>query len=619
VILIDASASIGFQHDGRTGTDAAKAWAVEFLSQMQRGDRVAVFAVKGDIVPLIGTPTDDAAQARSALELMPQPRGTADWPAAIETAVRVLESAPNESEIVILSDAQRFGWADPAALGRWDRLAATGRRVPRIWMANVDPNRPANLPNAALLPIVANRALAAGGTEVQFRSAVRRTAPGLPVRVRLEVDGRAAGEIPVPPGSDTAEVSLVFARRFAPGSHLITLRLDPDALPGDDRQDFAIDVLPAIPVLIVDGETRSDARGFGSEFLRDALAPPRDPSPAFTVRIVRADEFIPASLDRDVAGPGTSPRVLVLANVGMLTDTQSAAVERFIVDGGGVLVAPGGRCEPREWNRAAQYWLPGWLVQPIGLETRATRPDTQTFQHPAVEMFRDELPGGLHLARFTQYWKLDPDPTSVLLGTLTSGDPFLLERTVGRGRVVMAAVPLDPSWGTNLIALPDFVRLTHELGYLLAASPSALNLAPGAALIFHPRDDEPAAPITIRLPDGMSVVVPVRAWPAVFDQVRNPGPYRLMTAGGRTTEFVVRPDPRESDLTPVSTADQAAVSQRLGGVEEVASPAGLQERRGRGPVAREVGGVLLIAALVLLAAGLWYTRRRLRARRANPC
>src|SRR5262249_54196385 len=116
VILIDASASMGLRHEGRTGSDAAKAWAAGFLSELRRGDRVAVFAVKGDVVPLIGTPTGEAAQARSALELMPQPRGTADWPAAIETAIRLLDSTEGDPEIVILSDAQRFGWADGGTL-----------------------------------------------------------------------------------------------------------------------------------------------------------------------------------------------------------------------------------------------------------------------------------------------------------------------------------------------------------------------------------------------------------------------------------------------------------------------------------------------------------------------
>jgi hypothetical protein len=610
VILIDNSASMAARHDGQTGGDAARAWVSRFVSEVRRGDRVAVFAVAGEVVPLIAA-TQEPAQARSALELLPSPRGTADWPAAVEAAVQKLESAPGEPEILVVSDGQRFGWADAETLARWDllarRFAAEGRTLPPVWVVNVVPGRPPTLPNAGLLPITTNRAVAAAGTEVRFRSAVRHVGVAAPSRVRLEIDGRPAGELPVP-ATPAAELPITFTRRFPPGSHLITLRLDPDAVPGDDRQDFALDVIPVIPVLIVDGATRSDTRGLGSDFLRDALAPARDPSPAFAVRVVRADEFVPTTLAQNVTGPGTAPRVLVLANLAKVTAEQAAAVERFLAGGGGVLVAPGDRCDPAEWNRVD--WLPGRLAEVIGADANPARPDTRAFQHPAVEAFREDLPGGLQTARFPRYWRIESGPGgSIVLGPLTTGDPFLVERPHGRGRVAMTAVPLDHGWGTNLIGLPDFVRLAHELTYHLAQTRAAeANLTPGRPFAFRPRGDEPPAPVTVRTPDGNSVVVPVRAWPAVFDRTRDPGAYRLTTADGAVADFVVRPDPRESDLTPTTAADQQRVAERLSGVEAVDSLDELRDRRGRGAVSRDVTGLVLFGVLVLLATEAWYTR-----------
>ena len=191
-----------------------------------------------------------------------------------------------------------------------------------------------------------------------------------------------------------------FARRFGAGSHLVTLKLDPDTLPADDRQDVALDVLPAVPVLIVDGEGRPDARSPGSDFLRDALAPARDPAPAFRVRTVRIDQFAPAAPAQDVAGPGTAPRVLVLANVAGLTPEQDRAVERFLSDGGGVLVALGDRCIPAAWGRDPRGWLP---VRPTEVAaapadaTAAPRPEAPELAHPVTAVFRNRL---LPTARF---------------------------------------------------------------------------------------------------------------------------------------------------------------------------------------------------------------------------
>ncbi|MDB5307061.1 MAG: hypothetical protein JWO38_1263 [Gemmataceae bacterium] len=616
VLLIDRSASMGHRPAG----DVAKEWAATFLAQARPGDRVAVFAVKGDVIPVVASLTAETDQVRGALEMLPAPRGSADWPAAVEAAARLLESAPDEREIVVLTDGQRFGWADSEALARWEifsrKLAAEGKSLPRVWVVDTTTDRPATPAGAILKPITANRMVSSAGTAVTFESGIRRSGrPGELPGLRLEVDGRSVGDVPLPPtAAGSGDVTVPFSRRFAPGPHLISLRTE------TDRQDFALDVVPTIPILVVDGETRPDARTFGSDFLRDALAPAKDPSPAFAVRTVPVLQFTSATLTQTEKAQGSAPRVLILANVATLSPEQLAAVERFLADGGGLLVAPGDRVEGDRWNRVAyrngRGWLPARFVEVVGNELdplSAQNPRTSAFEHPAVRTFRTELAGGLHTARFPRYWRLEPDPAlppSAILGPMANGDPFLVEKPIGGGRVVLAAVPLDNSWRTNLITLPDFVRLSHELVYYLAGTTgSVLNLAPGELIVFRPRDGEPPAPVTVSRPDGTSTVIPVRAWPAMFEGTRDPGAYKLTTGNGRVRYFAVRPDPREADLTPADEADRAKVAQLLGRVEYVSTPDDLRARRGRGPVTQEFGGLVLVAVLALLAAELWYSRK----------
>ena len=596
-ILVDCSGSMANGNAAAT----ARRWAAEFLGRARPGDRVAVFAVKGDAVSVVGL-TPDFEQARASLELLPEPRGTANWPAAVEVATAMLRDR-GEPELLILTDGQRFGWADADSLARWELLARTlaaeGQSLPRTWVANVVPDR-ATPPPATLKPIASNRTTAATGAAVNFECGLRYS--GTAPRVKLEVDGRAAGDVPILAAPDAA---FTITRRFAPGSHVVTVRLDPPSPPGV-RQDFALDVLPLIPVLIVGG----------NDFLRDALAPARDSSPAFAVRTVTAEQFTPATLTQDVKGPSTRPRVLVLANVATLTAEQSGIVERFLTEGGGVLVTAGDRTDAAAWNRVARRWLPARLAAVVssdGDPTAGPKPRTASIEHPALRAFRDDLPGGLHTAYFPQHWRLEPDPTpprAEVMLSLSDRDPLFVGKAVGRGRVVVSAVPLDRSWRTNLVGLPDYVRLAHELAYSLAGTADTpANLAPGEPIVFRPRDDEPAAAVTVVPPGGVSRVVPLKAWPLTFDATHDPGVYRVTSGAGTVRYFAVRADPREADLTRADATDVAKLAATLGNVEFVESADDLTSRRGRGAVAQEFGGLVLLGVLALLATELWYTRR----------
>src|SRR5262249_13008554 len=157
----------------------------------------------------------------------------------------------------------------------------------------------------------------------------------------------------------------------------------------------------------------------------------------------------------------------------------------YLADGGGVLVTLGARAEADPYNdllyRGGEGWLPARLERIVGEETNvkaALRPDPASFTHPALEIFRRDSKGGLADARFPRWWRLTTPgkhapgvPVGLLRGG-TETTPFLVERAVSPGRVMLAAVPLDNSWGTNLPDLAAFVPLVHELAYYLAGARS---------------------------------------------------------------------------------------------------------------------------------------------------
>lgn len=624
VLVIDGSASMAYRPPD-PAAEAARRWAADFIDTLGAGDRVAVIQARQKPGALLGTLTDDHEQATNALELLAAPGGGADTPAAVRAATALLEDARPNRHVVIVTDGQRYGWADETTLSRWELFRRSASSAPRVWVANVAGDRPADAENWSLDPIRTGRAVAAAGREVTFRAAVRHSGGedgARPGPVRLLIDNRPAGVVTPDPTATGGVFPLRFAYKFPAGSHAVTLRLDTDDLPADDRQDFVLDVLAAVPVLVVDGDPAPVASTRGSDFLRNALAPASDPNPAFAVRVISASEFRPAALAQDVAAPATPPRVLVLANLTRVTTEQQQAVEKFLADGGSVLVTLGDRADPAAWNRVAfrggQGFLPARVVDAVGDpadEANAPRPDPASFTHPATEVFADPLPGGLLTAVVPRWWRLDVaagvnGAAGTAVARLSNGDLFLAERGFGTGRVLVASVPLDTSWGTNLPRLPDFVRLAHELTYYLAGARGAdRNIDPAQPLVFTPYPAEPAGPVTVQGPDGRTSSVPVSAWPLVADGPHDPGAYKLTTPAGRTHYVAVRPDPREAVLTPASDDDRRKVAEALGRLEYVTSPNEIPFDAGDGPPRRELWWLLMLTVLGLLGLELWYTRR----------
>jgi hypothetical protein len=668
VLVIDGSYSMGYAEAGRSAHDAAKAWAQEFVNGLAAGDSVAVLQAKQQVVPVLGTPTHDLERVRDALANLPPPAGGCDWPQAVLAAHKILAGSQRaRREIILLGDGQRFGWADDGSLERWalqvKPLRDESSSNPNLWVVNLAPGRPAVPPNWSVAPLRASRAIASVGQRVTFRTAleVRGQAEYRPPHaLRVEVDGRPVStdlKAPATAPLEKGQVPLTFHHRFTtPGSHLVSVAVEPDPppgrrpagyvvkdhLPGDNRQDLAVEVLPALPVLLVDGDERLPAKERGADFLRDALAPARDLTPVVAARVVAVDEFGPPLLSADVGKePGTRPRVLVLSDVPRLTADQQQGVAEFLGNGGGVLVTLGARAEAKPYNAelyaGGQGWLPARLEGPTGDEAhpeRAASPLPSSFFHPALDLFREVAAGGLGDARFPRWWKLSTPARgspSVPIALLTSNDPLFVEKPYRNGRVIVAAVPLDRSWRSNLPDLPAFVPLAHELIYYLGGARAAEhNLQPGQPIRYRPDSESTLERLTLRPPEGDARPLHFEepadpgTYPAqllrqpqgslvVYEGTRETGVYRLTASGEQTVYYVVQPDPRESDLTPASEEDRKKVTD-LVPMKYADDPAALWTAMQQTTERQEIWWWLLLGVVALLCGEVWMTRRMVKNR-----
>jgi hypothetical protein len=681
VLVFDGSYSMGSTGKGPTPFEAAKEWALAFVDDLAPGDTVAVLQAKDVVVPVLAEPSHDLAQVRERIRQLPQPAGGCDWRPAVKAAHAILgHSQRAEREIVLLGDGQRYGWADKDSLFRWELLASElgynkpevpgALARPRLWVVNLAPDRNPNPPNWALTPLESNRPIVPVEREITLRTSMDlrgQTAYTPPHRIRLEIDGKWVRDLPAPRSAqlDNGKVPFSFGHRFTtPGSHLVSLSLEPDppaeerpagyqpkdVVPGDNRQDFAVEVVQAVPVLLVDGDTNPAPKSRGTDVLRDALAPARDRTPVVQVKVVPVNGFEPALL----AGASRT-RVLVLCNVPRLSEPQQEAVAGFLADGGGVLVTLGGRVEAEAYNvplyRNGKGWLPACLDGTEGSESRpqdAVRPAPGGSDHPALQLFLEKPAGGqgpgrfpeLGQARFPRWWRLTTPGrnsggvTVALLRSATAEYPLLVEAVDSdrAGRVLLTSVPLDTSWGTNLPQLPAFVPLVHEMVYYLAGARSAeYNLEPGQPLRYRLDAAASLEGYTLQTPGGETRPLSTNpAEPNTFlaqvdrqpqgallrhDGLRETGVYRLKTPEKDTVYYAVRPRrAEESDLTPATEEDRKEVDRRL---------PGMKYQNDRGELAaswvseghrQELWSWLLLGLVVLLCGEVWMTRRMVKRR-----
>jgi len=299
--------------------------------------------------------------------------------------------------------------------------------------------------------------------------------------------------------------------------------------------------------------------------------------------------LVTTKLADDVSPDGLGAyTVVALLNVARPTQALALALERFVEAGGGLFLAMGDRVDAPLWNERLAKLLP----QPLGLvrtasalpgqhvgETVDERPAERLLpldrRNPLLAAF-PEQGDGLVSARFFKYVLLDPVRDTAVRNAILryeSGAPALVEREVGRGRVMLLTTTVDREW-TDLPIRAGFLPLLREAArHLVGANDedSAATLLVGEPRLLAFAGDVQTLEVT--RPDG-SVWVGTREQAgagrtlsfAGTDQI---GIYRVRGAGTDGTfvrreaqDFAVNLDPRESDparLAPEKRPDRIAV------------------------------------------------------------
>jgi uncharacterized membrane protein len=434
------------------------------------------------------------------------PSESAAGPLEALEAIDGLPVKPDDENrvIYIVSDFRANQWKDPTALHKTlERLELGGAQLQ--FDNCVDAARP-NLGVVDLRPAAGVRA---AGVPLLMELAVQNfgATPVRHVSVSLDEDGLSR------PAVEFEEIlpGKIATRRFhvlfsTAGQHVLTARLESDAVAADNARYAALDVSLVTPVLVID----SDPKDQDAFLISTALAPGGKAASGLKPVVAGPRAIVKGTLDKNAA--------VLLANVERLDPSEIEALEDYVRRGGGVAFFLGEKCRSDFYNQQLYRGGEGLFPLPIGSATELLvdrldkAPDLEVGDHPIFSVFageRNSFIGSVMIERYftaAKGWSPPSDSTVQVIARLRNHAPLVVERKFGAGRVVAFLTKASPAqtvvgtwnnWGRNN---PSFVVALLELeAYLAATRQDEVSRLVGAPLevAFDPGAYQPQVRFTL--------------------------------------------------------------------------------------------------------------------------
>jgi len=258
----------------------------------------------------------------------------------------------------------------------------------------------------------------------------------------LEVGGLMVGTKPVAVEAGSS-ASVVFDPFTVSGRNTrASVRLSEDALAADNTFNFVVSPIEPVHITVVD-------RGNASSALYLTRVLSIGNAPKFETVFRQPDAVSDEDLRRSA--------VVVLNDI-EVGDPLAKRLARYVEQGGGMFVATGPRAR---WPQDVDT-LPATVGQPVD-RTRgdAARVGGLEYGHPVFEPFRAPRSGDFSAIPVYGYRNLTAAMGAQVLARFDAGTPAMLERHVGRGRVLLWGSTLDVSW-SDLPTKPVFLPFIHQ-------------------------------------------------------------------------------------------------------------------------------------------------------------
>lgn len=639
VILLDDTLSMRREFDGLSLFELARRRARSMVRRFSGRTRIGLLRVS-EVSGPIATPTLDRARVLAALgKLRCSYRHASLGPAVAraQAALRALLQRPvktaalgasaaaalpattaKHGQIVLLSDFARHG------LGS---LQALGDLGPQIDLVPIDLAQSSPLDNVAVVELKKQASQVTERRSARIAAKVcnhGRQPKRVPVRLSIDQSPVAQGWLALGPQACAVKrFDHSFARR---GAYQVRVSAEVDeALRDDNQAQLLVQLHSGLRVLLVNGAPSSARQQDELFYVRSALRS----APAES-RQIAVSEWGEERLTADAALDPFD--VVVLANVGQIQSGTGQRLKRFVERGGGLLLSLGDAVIPDTYNANLAPLLPRRLrgVARYGVASMAGATAILRFGkvdrfHPLLTRLREAWTAtpaaaelGLAQARFSGAFRLHPAPQKVarVLIRFDSGAPALLERRVGRGRVLLFVSTIDRDW-SDLPIRPGFVPLLQQMvRYLAAALGDERQVASLVGQSRRLTSDAAIQRLRITDPDGAQ-----RSWDLATTQskgaveiaIDRPGFYQVEGWAERgwrplpALSFAANLDSSESRLAKAELRDRDTAAAHAG--RGNSQPG---DKRPSGPIA-PLWPALALGLVLLLLVESWLGSPRARS------
>jgi aerotolerance regulator-like protein/VWA domain-containing protein/CARDB protein len=625
IILMDNSYSMNAVPSSQSQIARARQEADKIIDSLPRGSEATIVWLSGNAAAITG-PSFDNQRIKSHLAAVEQGFGLADSAAGLENAAKLLsKSHYHHTEVILISDFQKVSFADKNASARQRSLEQITSLAKKPYLTFLRVGEEVK-ENVAVDSLNLSRVVLGCNQEIRLRANIRNYCEGTypEMRIYFRVDGeeRSVSQISLGP-NEAGQV--LFRHSFdTPGSHYLEVYADADPLVSDNVKRVSIPVLDNLPVLLVSGDTNPEPLRSETAYLEIALQP-------FTLAKAKLADLIQARVvpfqrldTKDLAA--RKDRVVVLANIRQLTDDQLKALEEYIREGGSLLIFPGDRIN-RDWYNSKLYKsgqgiLPTSLGSLTGAVNQRQTPAgivLQHYEHEALEFFNDPRNGSLGNSRIRLWYQLREPPALTrktnIIAQLDTGDPFLVEKEFGAGRVILCCTACDADW-SNLPMRPSYLPLMQRLiTYLASKVHPPRNISVGdqiAAFLPTPQINKKTV---LTDPEGKKIDLTVqkKAGHGIvqYDQTTQPGLYTLDMPDGKPIHFVVDSTRAESDLTLLNEKEFNDLAQEMNAQPVESSSEYLQiteKRRSGQPLWQFVLAATLCMVLLEILLQQWFAK-----------
>jgi hypothetical protein len=639
IIVLDNSPSMGARGNRKTSFEEAKDGLIAFVRSIaaeRPGDSVTLLTTSDPDRPLIAgvyanpDKAEEWAGMIGKLEL-------SDLPAAYDRVLQSVSdtlrsSTTNVNRVLyVVTDLRQKDWL--AGSADKSPLAAIIKdirpRLENLLVVDLGGRRDANVGVVGLAPLSKSPVV---GVPTRFQAMVRNfgDAEVSDVAVTFTAGDAAplSARVPRIKPRSTEPVEFTFTFREA-GALVAMAETEADDLPADNARYFAADVQKGVEVLVVDGEPSSEYGQSETFYLERALAPPGELRSGNLLQVITENQFETVPLD--------TVQAVVICNLYRMSEERITSLETYVKNGGGLIFFLGDQVDEAAYNgrlyRNGQGLFPVKLDRMEGDEAERTWAlmSLKAVNHPVLRVFDGTDNPLLSRVKMFRWWSsvmpegasASPGAPSVLASLISAkGEPLILEKPFGKGRVLAVMSSADVEWST-WPQEPSFLVCANEMLSHVARPTSGdrqLTLASPLRHLLNINRYESQVTITppikaratqlrgVAAEDGKGLLVE-------YDDTRQRGFYRIGATrrDGKPEQFAYAAniDPEEGDLR---RADSNEIKRRLGDTP-VEFAAGLDQFRSAAePSQGEIWRSLLVMMAVVLGVeqflGWWFGQRR---------